>query len=107
MKGCGADAVFDYRASDVVEQIVTAAGRGGVDYVYDAISEGESVRLGTRCLRKNGPKKLAFVLPLADDQVLDDTVEYFLVMVAAIFGAEVALGPYVLLVSAIILVASF
>ncbi|KAA1476182.1 GroES-like protein [Dentipellis sp. KUC8613] len=84
----GADVAIDYHAPDVVEQIIKATGKqGGVDYVYDAISEGSSVELSVKALRSNGPRKIGVVLPLNSEN-LDPSVEYTAIACALILGLE-------------------
>ncbi|KAA1476156.1 GroES-like protein [Dentipellis sp. KUC8613] len=76
VKSLGAAVAIDCHASDVVEQTIAASGRGGVDYVFDAVSEGSSYELGLKTLRKDGPRKLALVSPL-DVSNLDQSVDYY------------------------------
>ncbi|TFY60929.1 hypothetical protein EVG20_g7242 [Dentipellis fragilis] len=71
VKSLGAAVAIDYHAPDFVEQIIAASGRGGVDFVYDAISEGATIELAARTLRKDGPRKSALVLPPLDMSNLD------------------------------------
>ncbi|KAA1476154.1 GroES-like protein [Dentipellis sp. KUC8613] len=91
VKSLGAAVAIDYRAPDVVEQIIAASGRGGVDFVYDAISENGSIELAARAFRKDGPRKSAVVLP-PDLSNLDPTVEYHLVMPCAFLDYDFDLG---------------
>ncbi|KAA1479341.1 GroES-like protein [Dentipellis sp. KUC8613] len=95
VKKYGADVVVDYRAPDVVEQIIKATGKqGGVDVVFDAISEGNSVELSVKSLRVNGPRKVGVVLPLKEDE-LDPSVEYTLILCSVLLGSDVnAFGRY-------------
>ncbi|KAA1479339.1 GroES-like protein [Dentipellis sp. KUC8613] len=89
VKKYGADVVVDYHAPDVVEQIIKATGKqGGVDYVFDAISESGSVQLSVKSLRANGARKVAVVLPLEEDG-LDPSVEYTLVLCLVLLGSDV------------------
>ncbi|TFY63382.1 hypothetical protein EVG20_g6346 [Dentipellis fragilis] len=95
VKKYGADVVVDYHAPDAVEQIIKATGKqGGVDVVFDAISEGNSVELSTKSLRANGPRKVGVVLPLKEDE-LDPSVEYTLILCSLLLGSDVnAFGRY-------------
>ncbi|TFY56959.1 hypothetical protein EVG20_g8728 [Dentipellis fragilis] len=94
VKGLGAAVAIDYRASDVVEQIIAASGRDGVDYVFDAISEGNSAELGTKTLRKDGPRKLALVSPL-DVSNFDQSVDYYFTAPVAFLDRDLDLmGMY-------------
>ncbi|TFY63381.1 hypothetical protein EVG20_g6344 [Dentipellis fragilis] len=89
VKSYGADVAIDYHAPDVVEQIIKATGKqGGVDVVFDAISEGGSVELSAKSLRPNGPRKIGVVLPLKEED-LDPSVEYSLILCASLLGVEV------------------
>ncbi|THH08993.1 hypothetical protein EW146_g8812 [Bondarzewia mesenterica] len=88
----GADVVIDYHAPDVVEQVVRATGRrGGVDYVFDAISEDESVEPASRCLKRDGPRKAAVVL-VPHEKQRDPSVEYHLVIAPSLLGGQTNLG---------------
>ncbi|KAA1479340.1 GroES-like protein [Dentipellis sp. KUC8613] len=95
VKQHGADVVIDYHAPDVVEQIINATGKqDGVDYVYDAISEGNSMELSVKALRPNGPRKIGVVLPQKEDG-LDPSVEFIAIACASILGIELfCLGHY-------------
>ncbi|KAK3638426.1 hypothetical protein LTR56_013066 [Elasticomyces elasticus] len=50
----GYDHLVDYRDPDWSQQIRNLAGGKGVDYVYDCISEGESVERASGLLREGG-----------------------------------------------------
>lgn len=86
----GAAVVLDYRDPEVIAKIVTATQSGGVDYVLDAISEDGTVRLSSKALRANGPKKSVVVLPVPSEE-LDPSVEYHFVFMATLLGKEVQL----------------
>ncbi|KAA1476180.1 GroES-like protein [Dentipellis sp. KUC8613] len=89
VRSYGADVAIDYHAPDVVEQIIEATGKqGGVDVVFDAISEGGSVELSAKSLRPNGPRKIGVVLPLKEDE-LDPSIEYSLILCASLLGVQV------------------
>lgn len=60
VKSLGAEQAFDYRDSNVAEKIKTA---GTVKHVYDAISEGGSVKVVSEVLQPHGGK-VAATLPL-------------------------------------------
>ncbi|TFY63034.1 hypothetical protein EVG20_g6490 [Dentipellis fragilis] len=79
VKSLIAAVAVDYRAPDVVEQIIAASGRGGIDFVH-------SERMDAR--------KIALVIPL-DVTNLDQTVDYHLVMPGAFLDYEFVLaGEY-------------
>ena len=86
----GAAVVLDYRDLEVIAKIVTATQSGGVDYVLDAISEDGTVRLSSKALRANGPKKSVVVLPVPSEE-LEPSVEYHFVFMATLLGKEVQL----------------
>ncbi|KAA1476167.1 NAD(P)-binding protein [Dentipellis sp. KUC8613] len=88
LKSLGAAVTVDYHAADAVEQIVAASGRGGVDFVYDAITEGGSTELAAKTLRRDGPRRLAVVLPL-DVAALDQSVDYYFSAPIALFGHDI------------------
>ncbi|KAA1476170.1 GroES-like protein [Dentipellis sp. KUC8613] len=91
VRSYGADIAIDYRAPDVVEQIIRATGaQGGVDVVFDAITEGGSTALAAKTLRAGGARKVGVVLPLKEDE-LDPSVEYTLIVCASLLGMEVKL----------------
>ncbi|KAA1476158.1 GroES-like protein [Dentipellis sp. KUC8613] len=94
VKGLGAAVAIDYRAPDVVQQIIAASGRGGVDCVFDAITEGNSTELASKTLRKDGPKKLALVLPL-DISNLDQSVDYYFAAPVSLLDHDIdTMGMY-------------
>ena len=86
----GAAVVLDYRDPEVIAKIVAATQSGGVDYVLDAISEDGTVRLSSKALRANAPKKSVVVLPVSSEE-LDPSVEYHFVFMATLLGKEVQL----------------
>ncbi|ETW85020.1 quinone oxidoreductase 17 [Heterobasidion irregulare TC 32-1] len=86
----GAAVVLDYRDPEVIAKIVTATQSGGVDYVLDTISEDGTVRLSSKALRANGPKKSVVVLPVPSEE-LDPSVECHFVFMATLLGKEVQL----------------
>ncbi|TFY76556.1 hypothetical protein EWM64_g7457 [Hericium alpestre] len=88
LKSIGADYVFDYRESDVLEKIVLAAGQGGVDYLLDGVSADGSYHLASRALRKDGPRKASVLLPILDHEKLDPTVEYRRLAIFPMLGKE-------------------
>lgn len=55
----GYDELVDYRDADWVERVRAVAGGEGVDFAYDCISEGETVKCVARTLREGG--KMAIV----------------------------------------------
>ncbi|AEO67827.1 uncharacterized protein THITE_2116936 [Thermothielavioides terrestris NRRL 8126] len=55
----GYEALVDYRDADWPEQVRRLAGGDGVDFAYDCISEGESVKKAASTLREGG--KIAVV----------------------------------------------
>ncbi|TFY70031.1 hypothetical protein EVG20_g2901 [Dentipellis fragilis] len=88
IKSLGAEVAIDYHDVDVIEQIIAVSGRDGVDYVFDAISEGGSIELAAKTLRKDGPRRLALVLPL-DVSNFDPSVDYYFSAPAALFGHDI------------------
>ncbi|KAA1476181.1 GroES-like protein [Dentipellis sp. KUC8613] len=87
----GADVAIDYHAPDSIEQVIKATGKqGGVDYVFDTISEGSSVELSVKALRPSGPRKICVILPLNTEE-LDPSVEYAAVTCASILGMDLTL----------------
>ncbi|KAI0121275.1 chaperonin 10-like protein [Xylariales sp. AK1849] len=48
------DALVDYRDADWPEQVKNHTGVAGVDFVYDCISEGQTVKLASSALRRGG-----------------------------------------------------
>lgn len=50
----GYDALVDYRSEDWVGEVRSISGGGGVDFAYDGISEGMTVQMVSRTLRKGG-----------------------------------------------------
>ncbi|THU84489.1 GroES-like protein [Dendrothele bispora CBS 962.96] len=87
VKSLGASAVIDYHAPDAVQQILDAAGPAGVDYAYDAISFGDSVKIASEVVKakKEGARRVAVVLPIPP-ATLDPLVEYHPVGIQTIFN---------------------
>lgn len=87
VRSFGASSVVDYRAPDVVQQILHAAGLGGVDYAYDAISQGDSVKLASEVLKAKigGLRRVVLVVPVPPDS-LEPTVEYYSIGVMTVFN---------------------
>jgi len=87
VKSFGASSVVDYHASDVVQQIIKEAGPGGVDYAFDAISFGDSVRITNEVLlaKAGGLRKAAVVLPIPPPS-LSPLVEYHSVGIQTIWN---------------------
>ncbi|TFY78322.1 hypothetical protein EWM64_g5693 [Hericium alpestre] len=76
------------------ELIVEASGRGGVDYVYDAISEQGSYEAAVKAFRKYGPRRIALVLPV-DETAFEPGVEAHFSVVSTLLGSAVSLfGRY-------------
>ncbi|TFY78319.1 hypothetical protein EWM64_g5690 [Hericium alpestre] len=94
VKSHGAHFAFDYRAPDVVSQIVEASGRGGVDYVYDAISEQGSYEASVKAFRKDGPRQIGLVLGV-NESAFEPGVDAHLIAVATLLGTPATLfGRY-------------
>ncbi|KAA1476159.1 GroES-like protein [Dentipellis sp. KUC8613] len=91
VKNLGAAVAIDYHAPDVVEQIIAASGRDGVDYVYDAVAEHGSTELASKTLRKDGPRKAAVVIPL-DVSNLDPSVDYYYSTPVAFLDHDIEFG---------------
>ncbi|KAA1476127.1 NAD(P)-binding protein [Dentipellis sp. KUC8613] len=91
VKSLGATVAIDYRAPDVVEQIVAASGRDGVDYVFDAISEGNSAELASKTLRKDGPRKVALVNAV-DLSNLNQSADYYQSVPSALLNDDLSIG---------------
>jgi len=87
VKSLGASCVVDYHAPDAVQQIIDAAGPAGVDYAYDAISFGDSIKLVSEVVKAKvgGARKVAAVLPIPP-AALDPLVEYHPVGIQTIFN---------------------
>jgi hypothetical protein len=71
VKSLGASAVFDYRSSSVLEDLVAALEKDGLEFagVYDAVSTPESVLLSAKVAKavKGGRKFVATTLPPPKD----------------------------------------
>ncbi|TFK34172.1 GroES-like protein [Crucibulum laeve] len=92
VKSCGADVVIDYRSPDIISKILEASPRGdGVDYVFDSISENDTIGVASKTFRKDGPRKAVVVLPISSE-AMDNNVEYHFVFIAALLGADAWLG---------------
>ncbi|TFY68658.1 hypothetical protein EVG20_g3473 [Dentipellis fragilis] len=91
VKSLGAAVAIDYRAPDVLEQIVAASGWGGVDYVFDAICEGNSAELASKTLRKGGPRKVALANQL-DLNNLNQSVDYYHGVPSALLNDDLNIG---------------
>ena len=76
LKSLGAKASFNYKDSEVVENIISAAKTDGneIQYVYDAISENGSIEQSIKVLEGFGGGKLALTLPAADNVAIPDNI---------------------------------
>lgn len=86
VRSFGASSVIDYHASDALQKILHEAGPGGVDYVFDAISFGDSINLANEVLKSKigGLRRAAVVLPVPPTS-LDPLVEYHAVGIQTIW----------------------
>ncbi|PRP74654.1 coagulation factor 5/8 type domain-containing protein [Planoprotostelium fungivorum] len=65
VKSYGAEFVFDYKDAQLIEKVKQATGGKKINYAYDAISEGDSVKLSLQVLDNEG--ELILTLPAPAD----------------------------------------
>jgi len=65
LKGLGADAVFDYRDSDVVQKVKATAGNK-ISHVFDTIAGDDTQLTAVKVLAEDKPGKVVAVLPLVE-----------------------------------------
>ncbi|GAA6014869.1 hypothetical protein JCM10207_002207 [Rhodosporidiobolus poonsookiae] len=93
-KSYGADEVLDYRNktdAELVDAIVSAAS-GQIRYVYDAVSEGNTLSVVSAALDRLGGGKYTYVLTYSDAQLasIPKTVEPVRTLVATAYGEDSA-----------------
>jgi NADPH:quinone reductase-like Zn-dependent oxidoreductase len=63
LKSLGAEQCFDYKATDVVEQIKAAAGERGIIYGFDCVSENGTTESCVDAMSSTRPSHLSAILP--------------------------------------------
>ena len=71
VKSLGADAVFDYRDPDVLNQIKHATG-DSIKLAFDTIAEKNTQELSVRTISPSGGKVVTVLLPEQDAKVRDN-----------------------------------
>lgn len=94
LKSLGADAVFDYRDSDVIKKVKDVAGNN-ISHVLDAIAGNDTQLTAVKVLAEHKPGKVVAVLPLAEGiQDVRKDVQVAVVNIFCSYGFGYAgLGP--------------
>lgn len=95
LKSLGADATFDYRESDVTDQIINYA-KGSIAYGYDTVSDKETYQQLYDSTKGSDSVKLDNLLFLGEEDIKTDSsrnVEFYKTLVYVINGKDHYFGP--------------
>lgn len=92
LKSYGADAVFDYRDSDMIQKVKAATG-DTIQVVIDTVSEKETQFTAIKALAEGAPGRLLVILPLVEgiSDIRSDVQVMFMIVYSA-YGFQY--GPY-------------